>query len=1045
MRKTLPRLGRILGRIPIGFLLAVCCMAPFGSAYADFKLDLQERIVSGTVKSADDGQGFPGVNIIVKGTSIGTATDANGRFSINVPSGESVLVFSAVGYATSEIIVGSQTVIDVSLQADVTSLTEVIVVGYGTQEKRDITASISSVSGDAIAKIANTNPLEGMKGQIAGVDVLQSNGRPGSTPNVLIRGRRSINASNDPLFVIDGVPMTSGTGQSTTDGAVTTSGSNPLNDFAPGDIQSIEVLKDAAATAIYGSRGANGVVLITTKRGKAGKTTVNYSSYYGVTQVFNKFPMMNGEQFADLKREASRVTAAGVSGRTAWGAPGSYIPAENVVFIDPVELQSATEGRSTDWQDLIFKNGSQTDHQVSVNGGSEKTQFNMSLGYFNQDGTIEGMDFTKVNGRINLDHQISKRFKAGMSTQLTNSILNNGSGSVLSEAVNQTPLGMPYDATTGEILFLPISDGIRSSPLSELVEGKRIDEERINRVFSSAYLEAELVEGLKYKFLLGTDLRFNARGIFEGRFTNPRKNGDPAAQYQNQKNIGYTIENLLTYNKVFAGDHNFGLTFLQSIQGNNFEAQYASVTGLPYESQKWFKLETASTINALRSYYSQWTLASFMGRVNYTLKGKYMLQATLRSDGSSRLSPGKQWTNFPGISLGWRMTDEDFMASLGFISDMKLRASYGSVGNTTFEPYKTQGILQRSVYSWDEANAAGFALFEIPNPDLTWEKSSTVDVGLDFGFFEGRLSGTLDFYETNTTDILLRRVLPPSGGYDQIFSNIGATRTRGFELSLTGNILTLANGLKWDADANVASYSEEIVDLAIRDAEGNKANDTGNAWFIGEPIRVFYDYKKTGIWQADELALAQSTMGAYPGEIKLQDTDGNGTVSPADRVIIGNDIPSAYGGLNNRFSFKGIDFSFFLSYRLGYMIDSRFHSDQATMQARYNNLNVDYWTIDNPTNDYPRPNKNQENPAFVSTLRYKDGGFVKLRTLTLGYNLPSSITQKLKMSNFRIYFSAQNPKVWSSYKVFDPETVNQIDAGDVPTNKLFIGGINVTF
>ncbi len=1039
MHKILSGLKRILLRIRLGFLFAVFCAGP---TWAGIETDpsFQEHIVAGKIISVEDNQGVPGVNVIIKGTSQGTVSDANGRYSINVPSSESVLVFSSIGFTTSEMVVGSQSTIDVSLALDVTALSEVIVTGYGTQEKRDVTASISSIKGDALVRIANPNTLEAMKGQIAGVDVLQSNGRPGTNPTVTIRGRRSINASNDPLFVIDGVPMTSGTSTGT-DGVVSTSGSNPLNDFNPSDIASMEVLKDAAATAIYGSRGANGVVLITTKRGKSGKTSVSYSGYYGVTEPFSKFPMMSGSRFADLRREANRISPLGVTGRTAWEGT---IPSDAVSFNDPVELNSVNNNLSTNWQDLIFHSGSQVNHQVSANGGNEKTQFNISLGYFNQEGTITGMDFTRMTARINLDHQISKRFKVGMSNQLTHSIQNNGSGNVLSEAVNQTPLGLPYDAA-GAIIFLPISDGIRSNPLSELVPGKRIDEEKVDRIFSSAYVEAEIIQGLKYKLLAGTDLRYNTRGIFEGRFTNNRKNGDPAAQYQNQFNQGYTIENLLTYNKVIGGKHNLGLTFLQSVQQNNYENHYTSVSGLPYESQKWFNLATAATINAVRSRYEQWSLASWMGRVNYTFNGKYMLQATIRTDGSSRLATGKKWTTFPGLSAGWRIKDEDFMSGAGFVSDLKLRASYGVVGNTSIDPYKTAGVLAKSIYSWDEANAAGFSLSEISNPNLGWEKSATVDVGLDFGFFNGRLSGTFDIYTTNTTDLLLRRNLPATTGYNLVLANIGATKTNGFELTLNANIISSPGGFKWDADFNIAHYQEQIMDLAQRDANGNKTSDTGNAWFIGQPIRVFYDYQKIGIWQKTEVDAAKTMMGAFPGEIKLQDTDGSGTVTPADRVVLGNDIPSAYGGLNNRLSFKGFDFAFFLYYRLGYTLDSRFHSDQATMQARYNNLNIDYWTIDNPSNDYPRPNKNQEGPQFASTLRYKDGGFVKLRTITLGYTLPATVLSKLGLTSLRVYVSAQNPLVWSSYKLFDPESINQIDSNDVPSNKLFLGGINLTF
>jgi len=1018
----------------------------------------QNNAVRGKVTD-ENGAAMPGVNVLIKGTSTGTTTDASGTYNLSVPSDASSasLVFSFIGYSTQEQGINGRSVIDVEMVPDVTSLSEVVVVGYGTQEKREVTASIASVSGEALRKIATANPLEGMKGQISGVDVQQNDGRPGSTPSILIRGRRSLNASNDPLFVVDGIPIGSGT--STSDGLnYTTSGSNPLNDFNPADIASIEVLKDAAATAIYGSRGANGVVLITTKRGQTGKATVSYSGYYGVTQPFSTIDMMDGDQFVALKREANRLDKPGGSvGRAAWGAPGSVFSPDGGptgTFRDPTEFANATNPDGVvwqDWQKLIFQNGSQTDHTVSVNGGNDKTQFNMGIGYFNQGGTIEGLNFTKMTARINLDHQFSKRIKVGMSNSFTHSLLADNTGSALSEAVNQSPLGNPYNAD-GSINFNPIGDGIRSNPLSELVDGKRIDETKTDRVFSSAYLEIGLAEGLKYKLLGGVDLRYNTRGTFEGQFTNNVKNGAPRATYQNESNLGYTIENLLTYNKTI-GEHVFGVTGLFSVQENFYETQYASVAGLPYESQKWYNLGTAATISALRSRYLPWALMSGMGRINYAFKGKYLFQASMRADGSSRLAEGKKWTSFPGLSAGWRIKDEGFMSGVDVVSDLKLRASYGQVGNTSIDPYKTQGVLAKSIYSWNNSTGAqGFALSEIPSPDLGWEKMATKDIGVDFGFFDGRLSGSFDVYETNNTGLLLRRNIPPTTGYGFVFQNIGETRTRGFEFNIHANIINSTGGFKWDADFNLAHYKEEIIDLAQRDANGNSISDTGNGWFLGQPLVVFFDYEKIGIWQANEVDQA-AAYGAYPGEIKIKDqqvTDSNNDgkpdlIGPDDRVILGSDVPKAYGGFNNTFSYKGIDLTIFLYYRLGYTINSQFSASQATMQGRYNNIDVDYWTIDNPTNEYPRPNFAQESPAYGNTLRYFDGGFVKLRTVSIGYNLPKSITSSLGMSNFRVYFTAQNPLVWSKYKLMDPESVTSIDAGQVPSNKLFMGGVNITF
>jgi TonB-linked SusC/RagA family outer membrane protein len=828
---------------------------------------------------------------------------------------------------------------------------------------------------------------------------------------------------------VDGIPMTAGT--------------STISDFNPADIASIEVLKDAASQAIYGSRGSNGVILITTKRGNSGKTTVNYTGTYGVSQPYKLIPMMNGAQFADLKREANRLAANGQSGRAAWGDTGSTIPTDAAVFNDAVELNSVTNGLSTDWQDLIYQNGSQLNQQISVSGGTEKSSVNVALGYYKEDGLIKGTDYGKYTARVNFDHTISKMFKVGVSSLISNSTQNLGSNSVISEAVNQTPLGLPYDAN-GNIIFLPISDGIRSNPLSELVPGKRVDERKTNRIFSSIYLEATIMKGLKYKFLLGEDLQNFQRGNFEGQYTNTRKNGTPYGSLDKAQQFGYTLENLLTYSTT-VGSHNIGATFLQSVAEQRGTTSSLAAANLPYESALWNNLGLG-TVTSYGSNFSEYRLLSYMGRVNYSFKGKYLFQASMRWDGSSRLAPGHKWASFPGVSAGWRIKDEGFMANVTPVSELKLRVSYGKVGNTAISPYQTQGTLANSLYDWNNTDAKGFRLDQIPSPDLSWEYSESVDAGLDFGLFNGRLSGTVDYYHTSTgVSLLLRRALPPTSGYAFISQNIGGTQTNGFEITLMSTILNLPNGLKWNAEFNMGHLKEKIVDLAQRGPNGEKIDDIGNGWFIGQPIRVFYDYQKVGIWQASEKDAANTLMGAFPGEIKLKDLDGSGTITPADRKVLGSDVPKAYGGLSNSFSFKGVDFSFLLYYRLGFMINSAFSNDQATMQARYNNINVDYWTIDNPTNAYPRPNKNQEFIAYGSTLRYMDGGYVKLRNITLGYSLPSSITDKLKMSKFRIFVTAQNPLIWSKYKLFDPERAGNVTSGEMPSYRLFLGGVNVTF
>jgi len=1010
-------------------ILAALCVGLTQAHAVKTEENLQERIVKGRITSADDNQAFPGVNILVKGTTRGTVTDTEGNYTLDVPSPEAVLIFSAIGYKTIEMVIGSRTSIDLAMEPDVTALSEIVVVGYGVQEKRDVTSSISQIDGEAIAKIPTGNPMDAMKGQIAGVDILQTGGRPGQPPSITIRGRRSLTASNDPLIVIDGVPMTSGI--------------STLSDFNSEDFASIEVLKDAASQAIYGSRGANGVILMTTKRGDAKKTTVNFSTSYGITEPFRLVPMMNGAQFADLKREANRLNAAGQTGRTAWGDTGSVIPADATVFNDAVELNSVQNGLSTDWQDLIYQNGSQLNNQLSISGGTDKTYLRIAFSNFKENGLIEGTDFGRYTARINADHKIGTRFKVGISSLFSKAKTNWGSGSVIAEAVNQSPLGLPYDAN-GEIIFLPISDGIRSNPLSELVPGKRIDERKTNRMFSSVFADATIIEGLSYKFLLGVDLQNYEKGVFEGQYTNTRKNGTPSGALDKLENYGYTMENLLTYTKSF-GEHNMGATFLQSAAEQNYTFSTLAAANLPYESAKWHNLGLG-TVTAFGSAYQQSRLFSYMGRVNYSYKGKYLIQASMRWDGSSVLAAGHKGSTFPGVSIGWRIKDEGFMAGVTAVSELKLRASYGKVGNTAVRPYGTQGTLASTTYDWNNTDARGFRLDQVPSPDLGWELSESFDMGLDFGLFNGRINGYVDYYQTSTgVSLILNRALPPSSGYNSILQNVGGTETRGFEVTLNATILDMANSLKWKAEFNLGSLTEKIVDLAQRGPNGELIDDVGSGWFIGEPVRVFYDYKKLGIWQVEEKEAA-AIYGQYPGEIKVADLNGDNAIDGTnDRMVLGNDVPKAYGGLNNKIEFKGFDLSFFFYYRLGFMINSAFSNDQATMQGRYNNLDVDYWTIDNPTNAYPRPNKNQENITYGSTLRYMDGGFVKLRNFTLGYSLPKSIIDNLKMTELRIYFTAQNPLTWSKYKLFDPERAGNVTSGEMPSNRLFMGGVKVTF
>ncbi|PHN05710.1 SusC/RagA family TonB-linked outer membrane protein [Flavilitoribacter nigricans] len=986
---------------------------------------MAQRQISGTITDGSTGEPLIGANILVRGSSSGTVTDFDGSFELNIPDdGSTVLDISYTGYKPMEIAVGSQSVLTLSLDPDFAALEEVVVVGYGTQKKRDVTGSISTLGEEKIGSLPVASGVQAMQGQVAGVDIQSAGGRPGQAPTIKIRGRRSISASNDPLFVIDGIPQTSGT--------------SAITDINPQDIASMEILKDAAATAIYGSRGANGVIIITTKRGKSGKTVVSYDGYYGLTSAITNVDMMNTEQWMNMRREAFRN-----------GYDGS-IPSDEEVFQDD-HLAGIAAGNDVDWLDLVLKDGFQTNHQLGLRGGSEKTQFNISLGYFDEDGIIDNMDYSRLSGRLNLDHTLNDIFKAGVSFTLSSSTQNWGSSATMGESLGNVPVGFAYQDDGVTPRFLPTNDGIRTNPLNEILPGAFVDERKVTRIFSPLYLQAKITDGLTFTSTFGPDIRFYERGEFRASLTNDNRGGPGDAEIQNATDVGYTLENLLNFTKDI-GNSNLGVTFLQSIQSFQNTNHYTAVANLPYESQLFYNIGTASVKGNVASRLTEWKLASFMGRVNYSIAGKYIIQATLRADGSSRLSEGNKWNYFPGLSVGWRLSDEPMFATANWLNNLKLRASYGEVGNTSVNPYQTAGRLTRRVYSFGEANAFGFGLNEIPNPDLTWEVSSTVDVGMDFDVLNGRFSGTLDFYRTNTSDILLARQLPPTSGYTSILQNVGSTQTSGIEFGLTANIIDNPGGFRWSLDWNISSYKEQITELALKDADGNPTDDIGNGWFIGQPIRVWYDYNNIGIYQVDEADLAATAEAKVPGEIKLEDVNGDGIITADDRKIIGTDVPDFFGGLTTRFEYKGFDLSAFLYYRQGQTIFSNFHVGNNSLFARYNNLNVDYWSINNPGGTFPRPNQNQERPRNNSTMGYFDGSYVKLRNVTLGYNLPSSALENVGISSLRFYVSGQNLWFAAKYDTFDPEVddpdtgdLPSLGAGTTPSTKIFLFGVKAQF
>ncbi|GAA0526084.1 SusC/RagA family TonB-linked outer membrane protein [Chitinophaga japonensis] len=975
----------------------------------------QTTVIQGNVTDAKGGTPLPGVTVAVKGTASGTQTDGQGHYRLQVSDPQGKLVFSFIGYASQEVAINGRTTIDVQLGEDLKKLDEVVVVGYGAQKRKDVTGSIASINSKAIQEVSVTNPQQALQGRVAGIDVLINSNKPGDEPRVRVRGNRSITAGNDPLYVVDGIPY-----------------AGNMNDISPADIASMDVLKDASATAIYGSRGANGVILITTRRGRPGKTQVTYNADYGIINTLGKTDMMNASQYIEMRREANRAIG---------DYDDSNPDASDAAIFNATEYANVKRGVNTDWQDLMLSTGWQTSHNLGISGGNEKTKYAVSLGYYKQQGVFELQSFERYNLHVNLDQQVSKRIRAGVSLLGSYSKRRGETYNGMSAALKMLPIAAPYDSS-GKLITLPTGDSQQPNALLDYEDDNRVEDRTRFRLFTSLYGEVDLAEGLKYRLNVGPDIQQNNYGLFQGRNNTDRLigGGEATAQKNGYTVLAYTVENLLTYNRVFSQRHNLGITALYSVQRQREDSANASVRGIPVENQQWYNLDDAGNVTAIGSQLGTWTILSYMGRVNYGFDDRYLVTLTLRADGSSRFAPGKKWGYFPSVALAWNMTGEEFMKPVTWLNNLKMRLSWGKIGNTGIPPYATQGGLGRSPYSFNNKGVLGYQPTLLRNPNLTWETTTSYNLGIDFSLFRGRLSGSADIYRQKTTDLLLQRLLPISNGFNSVLENVGATENKGVELALSGVIIDNPNGFNWSADVNFFINREKILSLG----NGGR-DDPGNGWFIGEPITVYYDYEKIGIWQTEEEA---QVYQQHQGEIRLRDVNNDKRIDASDRVILGSQQPDWSGGMTQRFSWKGIDLSIVAFARVGNMIKSDFYQNYNTLFGRYNNLDVDYWTPSNPTNAFPRPNRNQERPNNYTTLSYFDGSFFKIRNIGLGYALPASLMKRWNMEALRVSVNVKQPLIIApyrqDYKGIDPEDVNTISV-DAPATWMLQFGINATF
>jgi TonB-linked SusC/RagA family outer membrane protein len=991
--------------------------------------------VTGTV--AVEGRGLASATVLVLGTNpvIAATTDAAGRYALSaVPAGAQRVQARRIGYAPVTMpvtVTGGQTAtLDFALAVQALQLEGMVTVGYGTQSRREVTGAVSTLSADALKQVVSANPLEAMKGRIPGVDITAGSFEPGANVNIRIRGTRSISASNNPLYVVDGVPIT-----------------GDLRDIDQGSIDRIEVLKDASAAAVYGSRGANGVVLITTRRGTSGgKTEVTLNTSYGQSDVSRIVPMMNAQEFANFRRESYRYGGAA----NAQAACANYMtnPAPCDQFaLDATMRTNLAAGVDTDWQELMLRQGNILNTQVGFAGGNESTRFRAGLGYLGQKGISIVQDYVARTTSLNLSHDY-KKLNLQLGVQGVRNYRNAGRGAVMwDEALFNPALGRMYDST-GAPVFLPTEDGLLVNPvMAAKAYIRQIDRTNVLGTLTGSYA---IAEGLRAHVNFGPQYTEQSDGEFVGVYTRQKRGvGLPDALIRRNTNTNFTLSNFLELDRTFRDKHHVQATALYEVASNRTVRDTAAALALPFDNQLWYNLGTGSTPTLFGTYTST-ALQSWMGRLNYTFLDRYTLSLTGRYDGSSVLAEGHKYAFFPAAAIGWQVGDEAFMRGVPAISDLKLRLSYGRVGNSAINAYQTLGLLSRVTYANANNSVIGFQPGDIPNPDLKWETTDKFNVGVDFGVFDQRISGAVDVYRENTHDLLLPRALPYTSGYASILQNVGATKNVGFEVSLSTQNLRNWHGFDWTSDLNLSTNKNQIVSL-----QSGLTADVGSGRWVGQPINVYFDYRYIGLWQVPDSALARTLCGCRPGDIRVADENGDGKLNADDRTFIGRhfNFPRWQGSLNNRVTFGALDLSALATARIGYEVNDAFTAAYNSLAGRFNNIKANYWTPENQTGTEPRPSTNGLG-QYAGSRNYKDGSHVRIRDITLGYTMPSRLATHLRADRARVYVRAQDPFLFTNYEGWDPEAgfgagngangASQIDQGG-PAFRTILFGLDVGF
>ena len=1000
----------------IKFLISLLFLFAFALMTAQ-----SQKKITGTVLSASDKMPLPGASVIVKGASSSTSTDLDGVFTISVPANATILTISYIGYKGKDVVITSNS-LTISLIEDTSSLDEVVVVGYGTQKKSDVTGAVSKVNLEKAVAIPTTNISEMLRGQAAGVQVTLGSARPGGASNILIRGRNSIRGGNDPLVVLDGFPIEN------------------INDINPDDIASIEVLKDASAQAIYGARASNGIILVTTKKGKEGKMRVNFNSYTTSQRLTKNFDMYNAEEFAQLRREAKRT---------------DNLPSQ-VYLTDALSFNGATTpeylnylaGNYTDWEKTVLKTGFITSNSVSVSGGTDRTKIFTSFNYFDQSGLIPSSSYNRGTFRLNIEQKINDKTSIEANINVASATQKRESSNL--DFITISPFTGPYDSS-GNLVKLLAGANASSSAVNPLWDIRESNTDSKTNFYNINFVgNHKFTKNFFYKL----NTLFSRRYVDDGSYISTLHSKGVAlsgiADVASTLREEYLIENILNYKTQIGNNHKFDFTAVQSVNQINSSKTSSNATGFGNNVLGYDGISTALNFKVVRNE-EQKRILSFLGRARYNLMDKYLVTLTARRDGASVFSENKKWGFFPAASVAWQMHKESFLKDSKVIEELKFRVGYGSVGNQSLDPFTTLGVVSNYPYIFGGALVGGALPGTVlPNPNLTWETSTTANVGLDFGLFNNRITGSIDYYDTKTTDLLTDISLGGTSGFSSMITNGGESKNSGVEVLLTGKIIR-NDSFNWSVTAAFTKNKNELIKSGIVDINGAPKNDLSRGRYIGSSINNIRTLVFDGIFQTDAEAAAspQAQPGSTTnsnltllkaGSIRLKDINDDGIVNNEDNIIINTD-PKWFGSVSSTLQYKNFELlaDFYIvegSTKYNPYLAS--FNEGGTLQSVRNGIKVDYWTPEKPSLNYPRPSYAGA-PANITTLAIADASYVRLRTLSLGYTLSKSVLDKLKINNCKLYLTATNLFTVTDYKSYSPEN----NPNDFPDTKSLTVGINL--